>query len=43
MGQFTERVAHHGVAPAGQVFQVFVRLAAHGGGFERQHDAKLGQ
>ena len=40
-GQLAQCIAHHSVAPSGQVFEVFVRLAAHGGGFEWQHDAQF--
>ena len=43
MGEFAQGITHHVVATTGQVFPVFVGFAAHGGDFEAQHDAQLGQ
>ena len=43
MSELAQSIAHHRVAPARQVFKVFVRFPAHGRRFERQHDAQFGQ
>ena len=40
---FAEQVADDGVGPARQILQLAHRLAPHGGGLERQHDAELRQ
>ena len=43
MGELAQGIAHHGVAPAGQIFKVIVRYPAHCSGFEQQHYAQLRQ